>query len=345
MVPWSYSLHLGWGVWLLFERPDKLLKRTQLMERWARWEIGPIPADDGIGKEITTQITTTMKTNKTFYTDSNGRDFIKRVRDFRTDWNLQVNQPVAGNYYPINLGIYVQDSSMELSVLVDRSVGGTSLVDGQIELMLHRRLLHDDSRGVGEALNETVCVLAKCEGLTVQGKFYLKIDNIGEGAKWRRTVGQEIYSPLLLAFTEQDGNNWINSHVPTFSAIDPSYALPNNIAVITLQELANGKVLLRLAHLYEIGEDKDYSVMASVDLKKLFPKKEISKVTEVSLSANQERAEMEKKRLVWEVEGPAEESKVVRGGPVDPVKLVVELAPMEIWTFLIDFDYLQMFGS
>uniref|UniRef100_A0A2N9E182 Alpha-mannosidase n=1 Tax=Fagus sylvatica TaxID=28930 RepID=A0A2N9E182_FAGSY len=307
--------------------------------------IGPIPADDGIGKEITTQISTTMKTNKTFYTDSNGRDFIKRVQDFRTDWDLQVNQPVAGNYYPINLGIYVQDSSMELSILVDRSVGGTSLVDGQIELMLHRRLLHDDARGVGEALNETVCVLDKCEGLTIQGKFYLKIDHIGEGAKWRRTVGQEIYSPLLLAFTEQDGNNWINSHVPTFSAIDPSYALPNNIAVITLQELANGKVLLRLAHLYEIGEDNDYSVTASVDLKKLFPNKKISKVKEMSLSANQERAEMEKKKLAWEVEGPAEEPKVERGGPVDPVKLVVELAPMEIRTFLIEFDYLQRFGS
>ncbi|GMY12972.1 alpha-mannosidase At3g26720-like [Fagus crenata] len=309
------------------------------------FSIGPIPADDGIGKEITTQISTTMKTNKTFYTDSNGRDFIKRVRDFRTDWDLQVNQPVAGNYYPINLGIYVQDSSMELSILVDRSVGGTSLVDGQIELMLHRRLLHDDARGVGEALNETVCFLDKCEGLTIQGKFYLKIDHRGEGAKWRRTVGQEIYSPLLLAFTEQDGNNWINSHVPTFSAIDPSYALPNNIAVITLQELANGKVLLRLAHLYEIGEDNDYSVTASVDLKKLFQNKKISKVKEMSLSANQERAEMEKKKLAWEVEGPAEEPKVERGGPVDPVKLVVELAPMEIRTFLIEFDYLQRFGS
>jgi len=35
--------------------------------------------DDGIGKEIITQFKTTMKTNKTFYTDSNGRDFIKRV--------------------------------------------------------------------------------------------------------------------------------------------------------------------------------------------------------------------------------------------------------------------------
>lgn len=42
-------------------------------------QIGPIPVDDGIGKEIITEITTTMKTNRTFYIDSNGRDFIKRV--------------------------------------------------------------------------------------------------------------------------------------------------------------------------------------------------------------------------------------------------------------------------
>lgn len=48
---------------------------------------------------------------------------------------------------------------------------------------------------------------------------------------------------------------------------------------------------------------------------------------------------MEKKRLVWKVEGfSGEELKVVRGGPVDPAKLVVELAPMEIRTFVIDFN-------
>ncbi|XP_050383972.1 alpha-mannosidase At3g26720-like [Argentina anserina] len=310
--------------------------------------IGPIPVDDGTGKEITTQLTTAMKTNKTFYTDSNGRDFIKRVRDFRTDWHLQVNQPIAGNYYPINLGIYVQDSSTELSVLVDRAVGGTSLVDGQVELMLHRRLIHDDIRGVGETLNETVCVSDMCEGLTVQGKFYLRIDPLGEGSKWRRTAGQEISAPLILAFAEEEGNDWMNSHVPTFSGIDPSYALPDNVAVITLQELENGKVLLRLAHLYESGEDKDHSVLSNVELRKLFPRKKIIKVTETSLSANQERGEMEKRKLDWKVEGfggAGIESKVVRGGAVDPAKLVVELAPMEIRTFLIDLDYLHMYGS
>lgn len=72
---------------------------------------------------------------------------------------------------------------------------------------------------------------------------------------------------------------------------------------------------------------------------------QISKVLEMSLSANQERAEMEKKRLVWKVEGSSEESKVVRGGPVDPEELLVELAPMEIRTFLVNFDYLHIFGS
>ncbi|CAN1827021.1 Alpha-mannosidase At3g26720 [Linum perenne] len=303
------------------------------------FSIGPIPVEDGTGKEITTQIITSLKTNKTFYTDSNGRDFIKRIRDQRTDWELEVNQPVAGNYYPINLGIYVQDDSTELSVLVDRSVGGSSLVDGQIELMLHRRMIHDDVRGVGEVLNETVCVLNECEGLTVIGKIFLKVDNLGEGAKWRRTVGQELYSPVLVAFTKQEAkDNWMDSHIQSFSGIDPSYSLPNNVAIITLQELENGKVLIRLAHLYEVGEDKDYSGMARVELKKLFPNKKIRKAMELSLSANQERSEMEKRRLVWKVASSGESNVVVRGGVVDPVDLVVELAPMEIRTFHIDLE-------
>lgn len=46
---------------------------------YLQYQVGPIPIDDGTGKEVVTQIATTMATNKTFYTDSNGRDFIKRV--------------------------------------------------------------------------------------------------------------------------------------------------------------------------------------------------------------------------------------------------------------------------
>ncbi|KAK9044976.1 hypothetical protein V6N11_058866 [Hibiscus sabdariffa] len=301
--------------------------------------VGPIPINDGIGKEVVTRISAPMKTNKTFYTDSNGRDFLKRIRDYRKDWTLDVNEPVAGNYYPINLGIYMKDDNKELSILVDRSVGGASIKDGQLELMLHRRLLQDDGRGVTESLSETVCIQNECTGLTIVGKYYLRIDPLGEGAKWRRSFGQEIHSPFLLAFTEQEGDGWANSHVSSFSWMDTFYVLPDNVAMITLEELNDGKVLVRFAHLYEVGEHKDLSVMASVQLKKVFAHKKINKVREMSLTANQGRAEMEKKRLVWKVEGSSEEApKVVRGGPVDPATLVVELAPMEIRTFLIDFD-------
>ncbi|KAL6195936.1 hypothetical protein ACLB2K_031553 [Fragaria x ananassa] len=133
-----------------------------------------------------------------------------KVRDYRADWNLSVNQPVAGNYYPVifltllNLGIFTSDNKSEFSVLVDRATGGSSIQDGQVEMMLHRRLLVDDGRGVGEALDETVCISNNtCQGLTVRGNYYMSINQFGDGAQWRRTTGQEVYSPLLLAFTHE----------------------------------------------------------------------------------------------------------------------------------------------
>jgi len=46
------------------------------------------------------------------------------------------------------------NSGKRLSVMPDRAQGGTSLSSGEVELMIHRRLCADDSRGVGENLNE-----------------------------------------------------------------------------------------------------------------------------------------------------------------------------------------------
>ncbi len=36
----------------------------------------------------------------------------------------------------------------------DRAQGGSSINEGELELMIHRRTRLDDSRGVGEPLNE-----------------------------------------------------------------------------------------------------------------------------------------------------------------------------------------------
>jgi len=48
---------------------------------WFLLQVGPIPVDY-VGKEVITRMKTNMFTNKEFYTDSNGRDFLRRVSDF-----------------------------------------------------------------------------------------------------------------------------------------------------------------------------------------------------------------------------------------------------------------------
>ncbi|GAB2227351.1 hypothetical protein Droror1_Dr00009169 [Drosera rotundifolia] len=329
------EVHQQFSPWIY--QVTRLYKDKEHAE--VEFTIGPIPgdADNFTGYEVITWMKANMATNKVFYTDSNGRDFIKRVRDYREDWNLTVNEPVAGNYYPINLGIYIVDNKTELSVLVDRATGGTSIRDGQIELMLHRVTALDDSRGVNENLNERVCTSERCEGLTVRGNYYININHLGAGARWRRTVGQEIYSPLLLAFTHENVANRKSFQSGSGTFMDPKYSLPPNVALITLQELDDGSVLLRLAHLYEAGEDADYSSLAVVELKTLFAGKKIKELKETSLSANQDKSEMRK--LAWKVEGDNEKGPVapVRGGPVDASSLLVELGPMEIRTFLLKF--------
>lgn len=95
---------------------------------------------DAIGKEIVSRVTTQIASGGRFYTDSNGRQTLLRRRDFRPTWTLDVSEPVAGNYYPINSHIYVTDDEANAETVValvnDRSQGGTSLRDGQIELMV-----------------------------------------------------------------------------------------------------------------------------------------------------------------------------------------------------------------
>uniref|UniRef100_A0A5B7BPI0 Alpha-mannosidase n=1 Tax=Davidia involucrata TaxID=16924 RepID=A0A5B7BPI0_DAVIN len=326
------EVHQQFNSWIY--QVIRLYKEKEHAE--VEFTIGPIPTEDGVGKEVITRMTANMATDKVFYTDSNGRDFLKRVRDYRADWSLSVTQPVAGNYYPLNLGIFTTDKKSEFSVLVDCATGGASIEDGEIELMLHRRMLFDDSRGVGEPLDETVCIESTCEGLTVRGNYYMSINQLGAGSRWRRTIGQEVYSPLLLAFTHEKMEDWTASHSTKGTTMDPNYTLPLNVAFITLQELDDGSVLLRFAHLYEADEDAEYSTLAKVELKKMFAEKTIKEVKEMSLSANQDKSEM--KTMTWKVEGDGGgEPAVIRGGPVNNSTFVVELGPMEIRTFLLKF--------
>lgn len=69
-------------------------------------------------------------------TDSNGREYLERKLNYRPSWPLKLAEPIPGNYYPVTTTISIADTSSRLSVITDRAQGGSSLNDGEVELMV-----------------------------------------------------------------------------------------------------------------------------------------------------------------------------------------------------------------
>lgn len=61
---------------------------------------------------------------------------------------------IEGSYFPVVNRILLKGTSYAFGVYTDRAEGGSSLAEGEVELMLHRATTVDDGLGVGEPLNE-----------------------------------------------------------------------------------------------------------------------------------------------------------------------------------------------
>lgn len=100
------------------------------------WLVGPIVTEDNIAKEIVSKFTTNIRSESVFYTDSNGRDMMRRKRGERETWDVEMFEQISGNYYPVTTRIAIEDENYRLAVLTDRAEGGSSLDDGTIEIMV-----------------------------------------------------------------------------------------------------------------------------------------------------------------------------------------------------------------
>jgi lysosomal alpha-mannosidase len=177
-----------WAPWLY--QTISLLKSPASPTAIFSYIVGPIPFQDGLGKEIISRFTTDLNTKSKFYTDSNGRQMLERVRNYRPTWKYNNTEPVTGNYYPVDSRIFIKDEDrgVQFTVMTDRAQGGSSLNDGQLELMVHRRTLYDDFRGVGEPLNETG---QTGEGLIITGVHVAILDNFVNSNIYHRIIGEQ----------------------------------------------------------------------------------------------------------------------------------------------------------
>ena len=117
-----------------------------------------------INEEIVLKIYNNKIDNReTFFTDSNGQ--FMQQRTLKYFYDKSATKSIPKNYYPISSAIYIEDwyesqsgkeSGTRMTVMNDRAQGGSSLRQGEIELMLTRVTTKDDAKGNMVALRETI---------------------------------------------------------------------------------------------------------------------------------------------------------------------------------------------
>lgn len=260
----------------------------------------PVPIDDQIGKELTMNIGGTgLKNQATFYIDSNGLEMQKRVLNYRPTYKVDVLEPVAGNYYPINSAIYIEDveSQQRMTLMNDRSQGGASLSEGSVEVMIHRRILHDDNRGVEEPLNETT---PDGTGITVSLKHWLFFS---KGPAKQRQLQYDFDTQPLVYLAKAAEDKILRTKQPRDQEMTDI-----NYVKLYVRPYEDNQILIRL---HNILEDKNVTLKfwskesgVCYALKELlsesYDKIKVQKVLEVTLDTVQEKQQMLQKKFSWD---------------------------------------------
>ncbi|KAG9345484.1 hypothetical protein JZ751_008628 [Albula glossodonta] len=306
------------------------------------YRVGPLP----VNCEAVLRTSTELSNNRTIFTDNNGYQMLKRTyRPF-------TNNSVARNFYPMVRAALMEDSSSRLSFFSERAHGVSSQDQGQLEVMLHRRLWNNQEWNLGYnlTLNDTSVVcpvlwmvlgspaattsLNQREALLLQHRpVVMPIDRPQEV---RRALEPQSRTPVTPVVLPQ------NLHLLTLSV--PGWRYSTNHSQ-NLQDILRGKkgkaepdfnrVLLRIMHLYEVGEDPVLSKPITINLKEVLQGLgDLTSVEERSLTGTWNISELQ--RWKWRtVQDAKSEAAHTQNGVAEDFS--VTISPKEIRTFFVYF--------
>jgi len=283
------------------------------------------------------------------YTGQNSVEYVER------SYNAFIDERVAGNFFPCAATSYFSDENdnYRFSTIVNQAHGVGSYYLGGYELMLHRRCLSDDSRGVGEVLNETT---------HIDPSLYLLVDDSETVAFLNRRLNmlQQFYPEKFYAVSSTI-SAWQNSYKVSWSAMNPnsnySHGLPDNIHLLTLRYSYSGNgiesdgLVLQLEHMFENDESDYWSVPETIDLSQIFNPSvlNINEITEMTLTANLPLADLH--RLPWNIQTlNGEINKINTGESIrrrlqNTNNFTIEILPREIRTFVVNQDVSKRYGK
>lgn len=340
---WSpFSTRQTWtGILRQFKDSDVLEYEVQLLG---------IDTSDDKGKEVvTTFYVKDLDNAEEFYTDSNAMQMQYRKLNYREDWSpIESHQPISSNYYPVNSAIAIRDKDthLQMTVMNDRSQGGSAIDSGRIELMQNRKLLHDDWRGVDENLDERD---ANGEGMAVTATYHIQLFNYKTTKSAQRAVQKIVDEPLqyFFAMDQEFPAELIDTDCFTETVRElQSSATENGALKIHMIPLAKNSILLRLENIADIFDGSiesqtdyfdipsfaqsiwDHANHGEVELNDV-------RITERTLGDNEDRKDWLDQKHQWKTE-----SKYDRPAPdqvLDKAHFNVALNPQRIRLFRLDF--------
>ncbi|XP_064367528.1 epididymis-specific alpha-mannosidase isoform X2 [Dromaius novaehollandiae] len=235
-----------------------------------------------LNREAILRTSTNLNTRQLLYTDSNGYQIQKRP------FKAYVNNTVARNYYPMVQTAYIEDDSTRLVLLAERAHGVSSQGNGQVEVMLHRRLWNNLEWDLNYNLTLN-------DSSVVRPVFWLILGTKSVTNTLYRTSGLALEHRPVVMFGALSGDkpkltrqlqlNSVHSspvtvppnlHLQTLSIPGWKYSSNHTEQIHSVhmgkQKQADAdfsRVLLRIRHLYEVGEDPVLSQPVIVNLKSL----------------------------------------------------------------------------
>ena len=177
--------------------------------------------------ELAMRLVSEVDNKDVFYTDLNGFQIVRHVRHDKLT--------LQGNYYPVASQIFIEDQKTRLSLLTQQPHGGSSLAGGQVEVMLDRRLMQDDHRGLEQGVTDNV-LTSSVFRLLVEHRAHSVNDGNPKKNAFSSLLAESalrdlLFPPILLQQTYKSSslkNSWKAS---------PSTAISCDIELISMRSL------------------------------------------------------------------------------------------------------------
>ncbi|CAH6977974.1 epididymis-specific alpha-mannosidase [Phodopus roborovskii] len=303
------------------------------------YRVGPLE----LNREAILRTISDLNSQQILYSDNNGYQMQQRpYKAFKSN-------PIARNYYPMVQSAFIEDDKSRLVLLAERAHGVSSQENGQVEVMLHRRLWNNMPFNLkyNLTLNDTsvahsmlwlllgpksiTTALRPRSGLALQHTpvvmFRELTDEEAPIQKPQNPQAVTLPPSLHLQILSIPGWNYSRDHAQHLKNLQTG---PPGKPQANLQ-----RMLLRLHHLYEEGEDPDLSQPVSVDLKvALQGLGSVVAMEERSLTGTWDMQTLQ--RWKWKTTGH------LRGHPTYPPESagssIITVYPKEIRTFFVYFQ-------